>query len=75
MFSTLLVIFGNDRIHNVVLTLLSIVKLDVENYNVVSTLSTTVHIVDLMLFDVENFNIELKVHSQVSDNFWQLKVF
>ena len=62
--------FSNGHIHNVVSTLLKVVKIYVEIDNIVSTLSNIVQInveidnVELMLFNVVNFNID--VHNIVS---------
>ena len=56
--------FATGHIHNVVLTLINVVKLDVENNNIVSTLSKLVSIkveidnVDSTLFNVESFNVD-----------------
>ena len=56
--------FATGHIHNVVLTLINVVKLDVENNNIVSTLSKVVGIkveidnVDSTLFNVESFNVD-----------------
>ena len=57
--------YGNVHFHNVVLTLLNVVKLDVENNNVVSTLPNVVHnnvpvdTIDATLLDVVNPNVEI----------------
>ena len=56
---------SNGHIHNVVLTLTKVVKIDIENVNVASTLSNIVQInveiedVDSMLFNVVNFNVDV----------------
>ena len=63
-------LFENGHIHNVVSTLIYVMKLDVENNSIVSTLSNTVNIiaeidnVDLTLFNVVNFNVD--IHNIVS---------
>ena len=64
-----LVLFENSHFHNVFSTLTNVVKLNVQKYNVVSTLSNVhinagIHIVDLTLFDVVNSNVE--THNAVS---------
>ena len=62
--------FSKGHIHNVVSTLLKVMKIYVEIDNIVSTLSNIVQInveidnVELMLFNVVNFNID--VHNIVS---------
>ena len=57
--------FSNGHFHNVVSTLSSVVKMYVENDNVVSTLSNVERgNVDSALFNVLNFNID--VHNVVS---------
>ena len=67
-------LFVNGRIHNVVLTLINVVKLDFEN-NVVSILYSVVNInvkidsIDLTLFNMLNFNIE--IHNFVSTLTWR----
>ena len=66
-------VFFNGHIHNVVSTLPK-VKIDVENDNVVSTLSNVVQInveidkVDSTLFNVTNSNVDL--HNVVSTLIW-----
>ena len=58
-------LFSNGHIHNVISTLLNVVKIYVENDNVVSTLSNVVQInveidnVDSTLFNVVNFNVDV----------------
>ena len=56
--------FENIHIHYVVLKLINVVKLDVENNSIVSTLSnvvnTNVEIVGLKLFNVVNFNVDIQ---------------
>ena len=60
------VLFGNGHFHNIVLNFINVVKLDVENGNVVSTLSNVVHIngeihnIDLTLLDVLNSNVKIR---------------
>ena len=60
---------------HVVLTLINVVKLDVENNNIVSTLSNVINInaekdnADLTLFNVENFNED--IHNVFSTLIWQ----
>ena len=67
-------LFVNGRIHNVVLTLINVVKLDFEN-NVVSMLYSVVNInvkidsIDLTLFNMLNFNIE--IHNFFSTLTWR----
>ena len=67
-------LFENGHIHNVVSTLIYVMKLDVENNSIVSTLSNTVNIiaeidnVDLTLFNVVNFNVD--IHNIVSTSIW-----
>ena len=62
--------FSNVHIHNVVSTLLNVVKIYVENDNVISTLSNVVQInvkidnVNSTLFNVVDFNFD--VHNVVS---------
>ena len=57
--------FPNGHIRNVVSTLPNIVKIDVENGNVVSTLSNVVQFnVVSTLFYVVNFNVD--IHNVVS---------
>ena len=78
-FSTFLTLFNysTDHIHNVISTLISVVKLDVENNNIVSTLSNAVNInveidnVDLTLFNVVSFNVD--VHNDVSTLIWHCR--
>ena len=66
--------FQNGHTHNVVSTLINVVKLDVENNNIVSTLSNVVYInvekdkVDLTLFNIANFNVD--IHNFVSTLIW-----
>ena len=66
--------FSNGHIHNVVLTLPNVVKIDVKNYNVVSMMSNVVQInfelnnVDSTLLNVANFNVD--VHSVVPTLIW-----
>ena len=69
--------YSTDHIHNVISTLISVVKLDVENNNIVSTLSNAVNInveidnVDLTLFNVVSFNVD--VHNDVSTLIWHCR--
>ena len=70
-----LIFFSNGHIRNVVSTLPSVVKIDVENDSVVSTLSNVVqlnveihHVVSTLL-DVVNFNND--VHNIVSTLSWR----
>ena len=65
--------FSNDHIHNVVSTLLNVVKIYVENDNVVSTsdvvqINVEIDNVGLTLFNVVNFNVD--VHNVVSTLIW-----
>ena len=66
-----LTLFGNGHTHNLVSTLPNVVKIDVENGNVVSTFSQRFFInvktnsVDLTLFDVVNTQ---RSHTQPKDN-------
>ena len=58
-------LFAFGHVHNVVSSLVNIVKLDIENDKVVSTLSNVVNInveicyVDSTLFNVVNFNVDV----------------
>ena len=58
--------FRNGHFHSIVSTFISVVKLDVENNNFVSTLCNVVHFNvvihydDLKLFDVANSKVELR---------------
>ena len=67
-------LFENGHIQNVVLTLINVVKLDVQNNNIVLTLSKIVNInveienVNLMLLNIVNFNVY--VHNVVSTLIW-----
>ena len=67
--------FQNGHIQNVILTLINVVKLDVENNNIASRLSNVVNIsvekdsVDLTLFNIANFNVY--IHNVVSTLIWQ----
>ena len=71
----LIFIFSNGHIHNVVLTLINVVKIYVENDIVVSTLPNVVQInvemdnVDSTLFNVITFNVD--VHNIVSTLIWR----
>ena len=58
-------LFENGHIHNVVLTLINVMKLDLENNSIVLTLSNFVNInIELTLFNVANFNVD--IHNVVS---------
>ena len=67
-------LFENGHIHNVVLILINVVKLDFGNSNIVLTLSNVVNInveidnVDSTWFNVVNFNLD--IHSVVSTLIW-----
>ena len=67
-------LFENGHIHNVVLILINVVKLDFGNSNIVLTLSNVVNInveidnVDSTCFNVVNFNLD--IHSVVSTLIW-----
>ena len=69
------IFFENDHIHNFVLTLINVVKLDVENNYIVSMLSNVVNInleidnVDLTSFKVVNFSVQ--IHNVVSMLIWR----
>ena len=58
-------LFENGHIHNVVSTLINVMKVDVANNSTVSTLSNVVNIndeidnVDLTLFNFVNFNVDI----------------
>ena len=64
----------NGHIHNVVSTLINVMKLDAENNRIVLALSNVVKIdvdlgnVALMLFNVANFNVD--IHNVVSTLIW-----
>ena len=63
-----------ENIHNVVSTLINVVKLDVDNNSIVSKLSNVVNFnveignVDSMLFNVVNFNVD--IHNVVTTLIW-----
>ena len=61
------IFFSNGHIRNFVLTLLNVVKINVENDNVVSTFSNIVQFSTLL--NVANFNID--VHNVVSTLIWR----
>ena len=67
-------LFENGHIHNVVLTLINVVKLDVENNNIVLTQSNVVNSnveidnVDSTLFNIVTFNVD--IHNVVSRLIW-----
>ena len=66
-------LFENGHINNVASTLISVVKLDVENNNIVWTLSNVVNINieignDSTLLNVVNFNVG--IHNVVSTPIW-----
>ena len=55
-------LFGNGHIHNVVSTLINVVKLNVENNSIVSTvvfINVEIDNVDLALFNIVNFNVDI----------------
>ena len=59
-------LFENAHIHNVVLTLINVMKLDVKNNSIVSVLSNFVNInfeidnVDMTLLNIVNFNFDIQ---------------
>ena len=67
-------LFENGHIHNVISTLINVIKLEVENNSIVSTLSNVVNInteidnVDLTFFGIVNFNVE--IYNAVSKLIW-----
>ena len=67
-------LFENGHIHNVVLILINVVKLDFGNSNIALTLPNVVNInveidnVDSTWFNVVNFNLD--IHSVVSTLIW-----
>ena len=67
-------LFENGHIHNVVSTVIKVVKIDAENNNIVSVLSNTDNInveidnVDSTLFTVVNFNFD--IYNVVSTLIW-----
>ena len=67
-------LFQNGHIHNVLSTLINVMKLDIENDNIVSTLSNVINInveinnVDLTLFHVVHINVN--IHKVGSTLIW-----
>ena len=74
VFEWRLIFFSNGHICNVVLTLINVVKIDVENDKVISTLSNVVqfnvevHNFASTLLNVVNFNVD--VHNVVLTMIW-----